>query len=44
MEDEDEWEGAATFAGDCTCEHEWDEHGWGECAVDGCECEAGWDE
>lgn len=32
------------FAGVCTCEHEPKEHGWGSCDVDGCECEAGWEE
>lgn len=41
----DEWyveEYASYFEGDCTCEHEPEEHGWGECGVDGCACEAGW--
>ena len=27
------------FIGPCTCEH-----GWGSCDVDGCECEAGYEE
>jgi hypothetical protein len=29
---------------DCTCDHEPDEHGWGECNVEGCPCEGGWTE
>lgn len=33
-----------TFAGPCTCDHEPEEHGWGSCDVEGCECEAGWEE
>lgn len=31
------------FAGECTCEHDEDEHGWGWCAADDCQCEAGWE-
>lgn len=31
------------FAG-CTCEHDKDEHGWGECDVEGCGCQGGWEE
>jgi len=27
----------------CTCEHEEDEHTWGECEVEGCKCEGGWE-
>jgi hypothetical protein len=34
----------AHFAGPCTCVHEDDDHGWGGCGVDGCDCEAGWEE
>lgn len=32
------------FAGPCTCDHEQEEHGWGSCNVEGCPCEAGWEE
>jgi hypothetical protein len=27
---------------DCTCDHEPEEHGWGECNIEGCDCEGGW--
>lgn len=35
------------FVGECTCEHDPDDHGWGRCDVileDGtrCPCQAGW--
>ena len=29
---------------DCTCEHEEDQHGWGSCDVEGCDCLGGWEE
>jgi len=29
---------------DCTCDHDPDQHGWGQCNVEGCECEGGWEE
>jgi len=29
---------------DCTCEHDPEDHGWGVCNVEGCECEGGWTE
>jgi hypothetical protein len=29
---------------DCTCDHDENEHGWGCCDVDGCDCEGGWEE
>jgi hypothetical protein len=32
------------FEGKCTCKHEQEDHSWGHCGVDGCECEAGWTE
>lgn len=38
------WEDSAHFCGHCTCEHEDEEHGWGSCDVEGCPCEAGWEE
>lgn len=34
----------AYFTGECTCAHEREEHTWGSCGVDGCKCEAGWEE
>lgn len=45
MEDEEEedWEESAYFCG-CTCTHDPDQHGWGECLVEDCECEGGWEE
>lgn len=33
-----------SFAGPCTCDHAIEEHGWGQCNVEGCECAAGWEE
>lgn len=49
MEDEDEdddcgYEAAHSFAGPCTCDHDEERHGWCGCTVDGCECEAHWEE
>jgi hypothetical protein len=44
MSDEDRPEETASFVGPCTCDHEPDEHGWGSCDVDDCDCEAGWEE
>lgn len=41
---DEEWEEHATFVGPCTCKHEMDEHGWGDCSADNCGCEAGWEE
>ncbi len=41
-DDEPEPEYSASFEGPCTCDHEPEEHGWGRCVVEGCECEAGW--
>jgi hypothetical protein len=40
---DDEWEERPTFIG-CTCKHDRDEHGWGECNIEGCPCEGGWEE
>jgi hypothetical protein len=28
----------------CTCEHPSDQHGYGHCEVEGCDCEGGWEE
>lgn len=42
---EEDYEEFTYFAsGDCSCEHEPEEHGWGSCDQDGCKCEAGWEE
>jgi hypothetical protein len=38
------WEEIQTFSGSCTCDHDRDEHGWGHCDVEGCDCEAGWED
>ena len=44
-DDQEEWvEVWVAFVGLCTCDHERDEHGWGSCDVEGCDCEAGWEE
>ena len=40
---DEDWEEHATFLG-CTCDHAEDEHGWGECLVEGCLCLGGWEE
>ena len=32
------------FGGTCTCQHDHEDHGWGHCSVEGCDCEAGWEE
>ena len=37
-------EECTSFVGPCSCDHEDEQHGWGSCSVDGCECEAGWEE
>lgn len=43
--DDDSGDGyEAHFAGPCTCDHDEEQHGWGSCDVDGCSCEAGWEE
>jgi len=42
-DDFDEVEYQSYFV-DCTCEHSQDEHGWGCCNVEGCDCEGGWEE
>jgi hypothetical protein len=39
----DDFEYTTIFIG-CTCEHEPEEHGWGNCNVPGCPCEGGWEE
>ena len=43
-EDYEDYEESASFVGPCTCKHEKEEHGWGHCYVEGCDCEAGWEE
>lgn len=42
-DDEPAWEGLTSFV-DCACKHEPEQHGWGHCDVDDCECEGGWEE
>jgi hypothetical protein len=32
--DEDAWEEFPTFQGVCICDHEREEHGWGDCDVE----------
>jgi hypothetical protein len=44
MEDWDIPEDHIGFYGPCICEHDEEAHGWGSCDVDGCTCEAGWEE
>lgn len=45
MEDEyEDYEEHIYFVGPCSCDHEPGEHGWGQCDVEGCECNAGWEE
>lgn len=39
-----EYEGELSFCGPCTCEHELEEHGYIFCNVEGCKCEAHWEE
>ncbi len=42
---DDEYEIMASFNhGKCTCEHEPEEHGWINCDVEGCDCDANWEE
>ena len=41
---DDDYEEHVTFHGPCTCEHTQEDHSWGHCDVDGCNCEAGWEE
>lgn len=33
-----------TYFVDCTCEHYQEDHGWGNCDIEGCPCEGGWEE
>lgn len=47
--DDDSFEYHAYFYGECTCEHEPEDHSWGGCEevgteTEGCPCEAGWEE
>ncbi len=43
-EDEYEYGEEQTYFVDCSCDHEPDEHGWGSCDVEDCDCEGGWEE
>jgi len=40
----DDIEDSPVIFGDCTCDHEPEEHGWQSCDVEGCECEGSWSE
>lgn len=40
--DDEDYEEYSYFEGPCTCVHDAYAHGWGECGVDDCPCEAGW--
>lgn len=42
--DEESGEYPLWFVGECTCGHEIPEHGWQKCDVDGCPCEARYEE
>lgn len=42
--DEETGELITYFEGPCTCDHEEDEHGWGGCNIEGCDCSASWTE
>ena len=44
MEDEDYEDYQVYFVGYCNCTHGQEEHGWGECGVNDCKCEAGYEE
>ncbi len=38
-----------TFQGICTCNHDKDDHSWGDCCCENddgsiCDCQAGWEE
>jgi hypothetical protein len=32
------------FTGTCTCDHDQEDHTWGQCGEPGCDCDAGWEE
>lgn len=42
--DNPDYELPVSFEGPCTCEHTPGEHGWVGCKVDGCACDAHWEE
>jgi len=41
---DDCFEYQAYFTDECTCEHDPDQHGWQGCDVEGCDCDAHWEE
>jgi hypothetical protein len=43
-DDDDHVEYQPEFVGPCTCDHDTDDHGWSECNIEGCKCEAFWSE
>lgn len=49
QDDDGDPEDHAYFTGECTCDHDPEEHGWGSCDVEDasgniCPCQAGWEE
>jgi hypothetical protein len=47
VDDEDELietESAYFDPDECTCEHDRDDHGYGGCEMDDCDCEGHWEE
>lgn len=46
IDDDDDCEMGEVGGGfcDCTCEHRPEDHGYGACNIEGCECEGGWEE
>ena len=49
MDDDDDYYEVNPVFCDCTCEHEPEEHGWGQCDAvlangEDCPCEGGWEE
>ena len=38
----EDYDSLPSFEGPCTCDHEREQHGWGHCKVEDCDCEAGW--
>ncbi len=42
--DEADYEEHSYFMGLCTCDHTEEQHSWGDCDYEGCECQAGWEE
>ena len=43
LDDYDDFD-SAMFVGPCTCNHDMIDHGWLECDIQDCSCEAHWEE